>query len=691
MNKIYRSLLTLGLAAASVATYAQSYYHLQGTGSTAPFVASVPADYTIIMGTNRQDPSDEINDQVSSAQTIPFSVNFYGNDYTQYKVSDNGYLTFDLTHTTSNPNNTSLPDASAPKNAIFAMWDDLEMEQNSSYLFAILSSTVGSAPNRAHIVKWFQVNHVDRPAELSELYYFAVVFYEQGGFDVIHEGRYKPSSAQEVTESGTIGISNADGSVGYMVEGPNFPFPTNSSSSSTMSDDIVYSFIQGTQKSNDLKLESIDIPTDVALADGAVNIGTLVRNLGTNTVSNYKLNYMVNGGSVVTDSYNSSIVTGARKSNNLQTSWTPTTAGEYEITVFSTNPNGNADEDGTNDTITANVVVHETVFARLPLYEIFTSSTCGPCRPGNENFHSVINGKEDECVYIKFQQDFPGTGDPYAFGESIRRRGYYGVNSIPRMEIDGGWDQNASSFTTGLHNDAMSKFALFDITATYDKWDGSVVANVEVESLVNRDDVSVYVAVLETETKLNAKSNGETEFLNVFKKFLTDEEGYTYDAVKGNKETGMYQFDFLGSYRLPANGQEVNWVDLTKEHTVEDFSNLIVAVWVQDNSTKEVLQAAYATEIKQSVEELDGEIITGVYPNPTSGAAKLRLNLEQASDVTVTLVNAMGQQINEETFSEVASGERTLNLNLSDYKDGVYFVNVKTAYGSTTQRVVVSR
>ena len=33
----------------------------------------------------------------------------------------------------------------------------------------------------------------------------------------------------------------------------------------------------------------------------------------------------------------------------------------------------------------------------------------------------------------------PGTGDPPK--EQSDRRGFYGINSVPRVEIDGGWQQ----------------------------------------------------------------------------------------------------------------------------------------------------------------------------------------------------------------------------------------------------------
>ncbi len=44
------------------------------------------------------------------------------------KVSDNGYITFDLTTTASVNTPTALPDAGGPNNAIYAFWSNVELK-----------------------------------------------------------------------------------------------------------------------------------------------------------------------------------------------------------------------------------------------------------------------------------------------------------------------------------------------------------------------------------------------------------------------------------------------------------------------------------------------------------------------------------------------------------------------------------
>ena len=61
---------------------------------------------------------------------------------------------------------------------------------------------------------------------------------------------------------------------------------------------------------------------------------------------------------------------------------------------------------------------------------------------------SVLAQNPDEYNSIKYQVDFPGWGDYTT--EVGNRRGFYSINRIPRVEIDGGWDQNSLNLTQAV-------------------------------------------------------------------------------------------------------------------------------------------------------------------------------------------------------------------------------------------------
>ena len=113
MKKTLTLLMCSGLA---LYGSAQSYGSGTSTGTEAPYAYN-SAGATVL--------SVPAQDVLSSAQTIPFSWEFFGVPVTSYKASDNGYITFDAAATVSDPANTAIPNAAGPNNAIYALWDDI--------------------------------------------------------------------------------------------------------------------------------------------------------------------------------------------------------------------------------------------------------------------------------------------------------------------------------------------------------------------------------------------------------------------------------------------------------------------------------------------------------------------------------------------------------------------------------------
>ena len=147
------------------------------------------------------------NQILSQIQTLPFSFSFYGQNVTEYIASDNGYITFDITTTLSDENNTTLPSVSAPLNAIFAFWDDLNLASGTSVADKVVNYTYGSAPNRVHVIQWFSVT----PISGTGFLYAAIRIYESPcgtAFDITNH--YGNASGQ----SATIGCQNNNGSDG---------------------------------------------------------------------------------------------------------------------------------------------------------------------------------------------------------------------------------------------------------------------------------------------------------------------------------------------------------------------------------------------------------------------------------------------------------------------------------------------
>jgi subtilisin family serine protease len=66
-----------------------------------------------------------LDDQNLGAFNLGFSFPFYGTDFTSFRASSNGWISF--TNSTTALSNYNLPSTSAPENLIAAFWDDLDL------------------------------------------------------------------------------------------------------------------------------------------------------------------------------------------------------------------------------------------------------------------------------------------------------------------------------------------------------------------------------------------------------------------------------------------------------------------------------------------------------------------------------------------------------------------------------------
>jgi PKD repeat protein len=84
-------------------------------------------------------------------------------------------------------------------------------------------------------------------------------------------------------------------------------------------------------------------------------------------------------------------------------------------------------------------------------------------------------------------------------------------------------------------------------------------------------------------------------------------------------------------------------------------------------------------------EGLQGSVT--LFPNPASGLTKLRVALDEPTDLDLHMMNALGQVVHHERLNGFQQGE--LNLDLSKLAAGIYMVRLSTDSGSTTLRLVV--
>lgn len=641
-----------------------------------PVGGGLPATWTTIQG-----PS--ATPVWSAVQSIPFTFSFNGNPVTQFKVSTSGILTFDVASALPAPSYTraSLPDATVPDNSV-CIWGLGGLGTNDN----IVSKVFGNAPSRQLWILFSSYGYGTTASTGSAYTYWSIMLEEGSNKIYIVDQR---TAGYATTKLVSAGIQ-IDASTAVAVAGsPNLQ--ALATSNATPSDNSYYEFIYGTQVSYDVYVKNITTPSYLTV--GANNITGTLRNIGTTTITSFDINYKINSGTAVTSTVSGVSIAPFSTFNFTSTiPWITTVAGPYNVECYATNLNsGNNDQNTTNDSYTKNIFILSEIVQRVPLFEVFTSSTCPPCQPGNVNFHNIIDTiNPQQHVYVKHQQDFPGTGDPYTTIETLNRRAFYNINSIPRMENDGGWDGNANSFTYALYQAARAVPAQYKFGGFYnaDTVNRTYSAKVLYSPLFPASNTKLYLGIIENTTYNNIKTNGETEFFQVLKKMLPDDGGITLPSIAvGTWDSVSVTYTFNGNYRLPADGQAQNIINLSTEHSVEEFSDLRIIGWVQNPSgDKQVYQAANlsnaaATGFSEMSKNIDAIRIA---PNPASDFIHVEISLNQKEDVLIRLLNSEGKLIEmrnithkdgfiKETIATDKLANGIYHLSVSDSKNN-YFV-----------------
>lgn len=195
-----------------MAQYPASSYQFTALSST----------YADITGTGTPITGIITDDGLSPSYPIGFSFNFCGTDYTNFKMSSNGFLTFNtaITYATTYNDFSSSLDV---KPGLFPLWDDLSGSVGSSQY-----QVTGTAPNRILTIEckdWRWNYSSSYPATIS----FQIKLYETTNI-IEYVYRQEASTGNTASSSGaTIGIMDGTTTPTYLVINNSTATPTASS------------------------------------------------------------------------------------------------------------------------------------------------------------------------------------------------------------------------------------------------------------------------------------------------------------------------------------------------------------------------------------------------------------------------------------------------------------------------------
>jgi hypothetical protein len=191
----------------------------------------------------------------------------------------------------------------------------------------------------------------------------------------------------------------------------------------------------------------------------------------------------------------------------------------------------------------------------------------------------------------------------------------------------------------------------------------------------------VHIAVVEKEILPDQigisgfPESGESIFYNTLRKLLPNAAGTR----------------FIGS-KVQGSQISVNetW-DPTNVVDPDGTANLQVIVFIQDEVSKEILQAtsiSFTEDIVLAVEQELNDKGVALYPNPADRKLTIILGEKLLKDERAIIFDNTGKRIEE---IDLRTGQVLIELNTINYRPGIYLFTLPTETGAITKRFVIRR
>jgi hypothetical protein len=320
-----------------------------------------------------------------------------------------------------------------------------------------------------------------------------------------------------------------------------------------------------------------------------------IMNTGVTNITDAELKFQLDDGPVFTQTFTGLSLATQGIYNFACDQLITGSIGSHELSVWVNKINGLVDDNQANDTLRK--IVYKICFEvpRKPLYEEFTSSTCAPCAAFNATFVPWCDTKADSITLVKYQMNWPAPGDPYYTEEGGVRRTFYGVNAVPALFVNGGSTATTLPAVKQAFTLAKQQIGIMKIAGN-STLNGTVMTiDATILPFSDFNNVTVYIVVMEKITHNNHMTNGETAFEHVMMKMVPDASGTTTNLAD----------------RVPFTVNEV--VDLAGTN-IEEYTDLIVGIFVQDPVSRQVYQSAYSGDnVQYSTESrLSNVLVNGV-------------------------------------------------------------------------------
>ncbi len=702
-------------------TSAQSFYYFQTNGE-------LPAEYDLNRVTDsfntKQILFQQTNDYMSPSQAISFPFEFNGIYYNNYRVSENGYISFNTNNTISYKPDSGFINLNQVKNTLMPFWYDFRLKKlpfpNQEFPIKVFSYNEGVSPNRKHIIQFYGLTKASDSLTGSvtnaDVFAFAIILYEgtSSRFDFVYNffGRNNIKGI-----AGYFDNSN----IGKMIRNKPIAFPV--ALSADKNNTIVYQFHAGIQPKQQLYVKQNLLASNYKIKE-AVIVSSKISNIGSDTVYNFNYQYRVDG----------NLLKDTIQLNHTINALLP--FGENTLTIAHSKPWSSGSAGSINkiaceallqpDSLNKDSSYYRNISSvlrilgvhplpRNVLLEISTGGWCGYCP--NAHYVAEEAQKTMKTGVIPVMHHF---GDPMETIESNKvnttyQKGYpYGL--IDRKFFTGqsnGWQNilniekvDSSNIEINIlkrNFDEVTRLITYTLQVKFHDY---LLGNYRVGTIITENNVRGYISPSQwSQNNYYSKDyNGGVAggSSHPYYNELHYMDGYLHQYVvigmpmgawgKENSLPGFIKpndvFNFDVSYTLPATTQVDYNVDNNTKYcsTIDDPGQNdgmykpndisvvgFVAEYQENAYIRSILNAnsnglLFENTSVKNVETHDG---FNAFPNPASNQINIHLAIGYHLKGTIEIINALGNIVASEILEEA---EVNKSIDISKINSGVYLV-----------------
>jgi Outer membrane protein Omp28/Secretion system C-terminal sorting domain len=290
---------------------------------------------------------------------------------------------------------------------------------------------------------------------------------------------------------------------------------------------------------------------------------------------------------------------------------------------------------------------------KYALVQHFTNTRCGVCAGNNPTYYTSIKPYEADVHHISIHPSVPYTSCLLYQANTSEQdvlKISYSVSGTPVFFVNGAAKNLSSVSTSVAANTTKSPIAL---KVSQTKLNGKINATVEVNSTEIPTSGTYVLYAAAVEKTLNYTSpNGETVHYDVFRKMMSNINGQAITLTATGKQTFTFSTDLLST-----------WVT----------GEMYVLAWVQNTTTKEVLNSGSVLDISTSTEEILADTqVLDVYPNPSNNAINFDIKDKTIKVENITILGLDGKNYSNNV--EISDNQ----VNIEALPVGTFLFQLKT-------------